>query len=185
MLVGAVISLVAAFVLSSEAVTLAANRNATFSCDFGKVFSCAQVALSPQASIFGFPNSFLGLAAEPVVITIAVLGLAGLRFPKWFMIAAQTIYLFGFVFAYWLFYEAVFNIHALCIWCLTVQLATTVVFFSMLHLNILEDNLLWPRRVQRFALSVVRSGGLGFLLAAWLIATVAVVVFKYGSSLLG
>ncbi|WP_425954843.1 vitamin K epoxide reductase family protein [Xylanimonas sp. McL0601] len=185
MLVGAIISLVAAFVLSKEAVTLAANPDAVLSCDFGKVFSCAQVALSPRASLFGFPNSFLGLAAEPVVITIAVLGLAGLRFPKWFMIAAQTIYLFGFVFAYWLFYAAVFQIHALCIWCLTVQLATTVVFFSMLHLNVLEDNLHWPRRVQRFALSVVRSGGLGFLLAAWLIATVAVVVFKYGSSLLG
>ncbi|MCL1868918.1 MAG: vitamin K epoxide reductase family protein [Promicromonosporaceae bacterium] len=185
MLVGAIISLVAAFVLSHEAVVLAGNDAATFSCDFGAVFSCSKVALSWQASLFGFPNSFLGLAAEPVVITLAVLGLAGMRFPRWFMIAAQTIYLFGFVFAYWLFFEAVFSIGALCIWCLTVQLSTTVVFFSMLHLNILDDNLRWPRPVQRFAMSMVRSGGLGFLLAAWLIATVAVVVFKYGANLIG
>ncbi|ACZ29936.1 Vitamin K epoxide reductase [Xylanimonas cellulosilytica DSM 15894] len=185
MLVGALISLVAAFVLSSEAVTLAANPDATFACDLGTVFSCSQVALSWQASLFGFPNAFLGIAAEPVVITIAVLGLSGMRFPRWFMISAQTMYLFGFVFAYWLFFEAVFTIGALCVWCLTVQLATTVVFFSMLHLNILDDNLRWPPRVQRVAMSVVRSGGLGYLLAAWLIATIAVVLLKYGAALLG
>ncbi|GAB2453759.1 vitamin K epoxide reductase family protein [Xylanimonas ulmi] len=185
MLVGALISLFAAFVLSTEAVNLARDPAASLACDFSAIFSCSTVALSWQASLFGFPNAFLGLAAEPVVITVAVLGLAGTRFPKWFMIAAQTIYLFGFVFAYWLFFEAVFTIHALCVWCLTVQLATTVVFFSMLHLNILENNLHWPPRVQRVAMSVVRSGGLGFLLAAWLIATVAIVLLKYGGSLLG
>jgi uncharacterized membrane protein len=184
MLVGAVISLFAAFVLSTEAVTLAANPDANLACDFSAVVSCAKVALSPQASVFGFPNAFLGIAAESVVITVAVLGLSGLRFPRWFMIAAQSVYLFGFVFAYWLFFEAVFTIGALCVWCLTVQLATTVVFFSMLHLNILDNNLMWPPRVQRVAMSVVRSGGLGILLAAWLIATIAVVAFKYGFSLL-
>ena len=185
MLVGAIVSLYAAFVLSIEAVELAANPDRALSCDFGAVFSCSKVALTWQASLFGFPNAFLGIAAESVVITVAVLGLAGMRFPRWFMIAAQTIYLFGFVFAYWLFFEAVFTIGFLCIWCLTVQLATTVVFFSMLHLNILDDNLAWPPRVQRFAMTVVRSGGLGFLLAAWLLATIAVVVLKYGSALFG
>jgi uncharacterized membrane protein len=185
MLVGALISLYAAFVLSIEAVQLAGDPNTVLSCDFGSVFSCSTVAQSWQASLFGFPNAFLGLVAEAVVITVAIAGLGGVRFPKWFMIAAQTIYLLGFVFAYWLFFEAVFSIGALCIWCLTVQLATTVVFFSMLHLNIVEDNLLLPRKVQSFALSVVRSGGLGYLLATWLIATVAVVLLKYGYSLFG
>ncbi len=185
MLVGAIISLVAAFVLSVEHLTLAEDPNAVLACDFGAIFSCGKVALSWQASLFGFPNAFLGLAAEPVVITLAVLGLAGTRFPKWFMIAAQTIYLLGFVFAYWLFFEAVFSIGALCIWCLTVQLSTTVVFFSMLHLNILENNLHWPPRVQRAAMSVVRTGGLGYLMAAWILATIGVIAFKYGGSILG
>ena len=185
MLFGAIASLYAAFVLSIEAVNLAKDPNLSLSCDFGAVFSCSKVALTWQASLFGFPNAFLGIAAESVVITVAVLGLAGMRFPRWFMIAAQTIYLFGFVFAYWLFYESVFHIGALCIYCLTVQLATTIVFFSMLHLNILDNNLAWPPRLQKFAMSVVRSGGLGFLLAAWLIATIAIIAFKYGASIIG
>jgi uncharacterized membrane protein len=184
MLVGALISLYAAFYLSVESITLAKDPKAALSCDFGAVFSCSTVSLSPQASLFGFPNPFIGLVTEPVVITLAVLGLAGLRFPRWVMIAAQTIYLLGFVFAYWLFYEAVFNIGALCIYCLAVQLSMTVVFFSMLHLNILDNNLGWPPRLQRLGMSIVRSGGLGFILAAWLIATIAVIILKYGGALI-
>jgi uncharacterized membrane protein len=184
MLVGACFSLYAAFVLSIDAVTLAGNPGAHLSCNLNSVISCSTVAMSWQAHLFGFPNAFLGIATEPVVITIAVIGLTGVRFPRGIMIAAQTVYLIGFVFAYWLFFEALFVIHALCPWCLVVQLSTTVVFVSLLHLNILDDNLLWPPRLQRVAMSVVRSGGLGMLLAAWLVATIAVVVFRYGGSLL-
>ena len=44
--------------------------------------------------------------AEPVVITIAVASLAGVRFPRGFMLAAQIVYGLGFVFAYWLFFES-------------------------------------------------------------------------------
>ncbi|MEZ5128367.1 MAG: vitamin K epoxide reductase family protein [Micropruina glycogenica] len=52
-----------------------------------------------QASLFGFPTRFLGLVAEPVVITIAVASLGGVRFPRWFMLAAQVVYTLGVVFA--------------------------------------------------------------------------------------
>jgi uncharacterized membrane protein len=185
MLVGACFSLYASFVLAIDAVTLAGNPNALLSCDVNSVISCSTVAQTWQASLFGFPNAFIGIASESVVITLAIMGLAGVRFPRGIMITAQTVYSLGFIFAYWLFFEALFVIHALCPWCLIVQIATTIVFFSMLHLNILDDNLRWPPRLQRVAMSVVRSGGLGMLLAAWIIATIAIVVFRYGGSLLG
>src|SRR5690606_39490821 len=61
--------------------------------------SCGTVGASAQASVFGFPNAFLGLVAEPVVMTIAVAGLGGVRFPRWFMCAAQVVYTLGFAFA--------------------------------------------------------------------------------------
>lgn len=185
MLVGALISLVAAFVLSVDAVELAANPAATLSCDVNSVISCGTVGVAWQSSVFGFPNSFLGLIAEPVVITLAVASLAGVRFPRWFMIAAQTVYLFGLVFAYWLFTQSMFVIGALCPWCLTVTVSTTLVFASMLHWNILEDNLLWPRRVQSWALSLVRSGAFGLLTWAWFVLLAAGILLKYGSALFG
>jgi uncharacterized membrane protein len=183
MLVGALVGLVAAFVLSVDAVHLAADPTAALSCDINAVISCGTVGTSPQASLFGFPNAFLGLIAESVVITVAVAGLAGVRFPRWFMTAAQTVYLLGFLFAYWLFYESMFVIGALCPWCLTITVSTTLVFASMLHWNILEDNLYWPARVQSWAMSLVRSGAFGILTAAWFLLLAAAVLLKYGSAL--
>ncbi len=106
MLVSGLIGLYASFVLSVEAVTLAADSTAALGCDLSGVISCSKVALSDQAALFGFPNAFLGIAAESVVITVAVASAGGVLFPRWFMLAAQAVYTAGLVFAYWLFVEA-------------------------------------------------------------------------------
>lgn len=141
MLVSSVLGLIASLVLSAEAVTLAADQNAIFSCDISTKISCAVVGRAWQSSLLGFPNAFLGLIAEPVVITLAVAALGGVRFPRWFMISAQVVYAIGLGFAYWLFYQAYFVIGALCPWCLLITVTTTLVFFSMARVNIMEGHL--------------------------------------------
>jgi uncharacterized membrane protein len=113
MLIASAASLVASFVLAVEAITLAENPNADLGCDINAVISCGTVANSWQSHVLGFPNAFLGLMTEPVVITIAVASLAGVRFPRWFMLAAQVVYTIGLAFAYWLFHQAMFDIGAL------------------------------------------------------------------------
>jgi uncharacterized membrane protein len=183
MLVFALLSLVAAFVLSYDAVLLAANPTATLSCDVNTVLSCGTVAQSWQAQVFGFPNAFLGMIAEPVVITTAVAALGGTRFPRWFLFSAQCVYLLGVVFAYWLFYQSMVVIGALCPWCLLITVSTTLVFASLLHWNVLEDNLYLPRRAQARLLGFVRSGAYGYLVAAWLVGLAILVVLKYGPAL--
>lgn len=144
MLVSGVIGLIAAFVLSVDAVELAANPDAVLSCNINTKISCGTVGTSWQASVFGFPNSFLGLIAEPVVITVATALLAWggrVRFPRWFMVTAQAVYTIGLVLAYWLFYEAYFTIGALCPWCMTITVTTLLVWMSLTRINILEGNL--------------------------------------------
>lgn len=183
MLVSALISLTAALVLSIDAITLAADPTADLACNINSVVSCGTVGLAWQSQLFGFPNAFLGLIAEPVVITIAVASLGGVRFPRWFMTAAQTVYLLGVVFAYWLFSQSFFVIHALCPWCLLVTVSTTVVFVSLLHWNVMENNLYLPARVQRRAVALVRSDADIYLTVAWLVLLVAAVLLRYGSAL--
>jgi len=126
MLVSSLIGLVASLVLSIEALALAENPFADLNCDINAVLSCGTVGASWQASLLGFPNAYLGLIAEPVVITIAVAALGGVRFPRWFMLSAQVVYFIGFAFAYWLFYQSFFVIGALCPWCLTITVTTTL-----------------------------------------------------------
>ncbi len=185
MLVSSLLGLYASLILSIDAILLAKDPFADLSCNINAVLACGTVGSSWQASLLGWPNAFLGLIAEPVVITIAVASLGGVRFPRWFMNSALVMYFVGFVFAYWLFYQSFFNIGALCPWCLLVTLTTTLVFFSMLRVSILDGNLPLPPRVQESLSSWVRAGA-DFLIVILLIAALlAMIVVKYHDALFG
>lgn len=185
MLVSACLSLLASFVLSVDAVRLAADPQVALSCNINSVLSCGAVGASWQASLLGFPNAFLGLAAEPVVITIAVASLGGVRFPRWFMFSAQVVYTIGVVFAYWLFYQSMFYIGALCPWCLLVTVSTTLVFATLTHVNIRDGNLWLPRRVQAALRSAVDADLDAIVVTIWLLVLALAVVSKYGATLFG
>lgn len=177
MLVSSLVGLVASLVLSVDAVRLAEDPLADLSCNISSTISCATVGLTWQANLLGFPNAFLGLIAEPVVITIAVAALGGVRFPRWFMLAAQVVYSIGLGFAYWLFYQAYFEIGAMCPWCLLITVTTTLVFASMTRVNILEGN--FGSRTKQLLERPLRLGAdvAGCLLIVGIIA--AMVAYKY------
>lgn len=183
MLVGALLSLLASFVLSIEAVLLAANPSASLSCSVNAIINCATVGLHPSASFLGFPNSFLGLIAEPVVITVAVAGLSGVVFPRAFMFAAQIGYTIGFIFAYALLYISFFVIQALCPWCLLVTLTTTFVFFSMTRYNIRENNLYLSKKLQKHARALIEKDYDKLMLWTLIVMILAGIVVKYGADL--
>lgn len=185
MLFSACLSLIASFVLSVDALRLAADPAVDLSCNINAVLSCGTVGSSWQAELLGFPNAFLGLMAEPVVITIAVASLGGVRFPRWFMFAAQVVYTIGVGFAYWLFHQSFFVIGALCPWCLLVTVSTTLVFATLTHVNIRDNNLYLPPRAHAAAVRFIRADLDAILVTIWLLVLALAVVTKYGDTLFG
>lgn len=183
MLIGAVLSLIASFVLATEAVELAKNPNATLSCSINIVLNCATVAKHPTSETFGFPNPFLGLMAEPVVITVAIAGLAGIAFPRRFMFAAQLAYSLGFIFAWYLFYVSFVVIQALCPWCLLVTLTTTLVWFAITRYNLREENLYLPKRFSSKAQAFVSKDYDRFVLVSIIVLAIGAIIVKYGNGL--
>lgn len=183
MLVGAILSLLASFVLSVEAVELAKNPNADLACSVNAVLNCATVALHPSAQALGFPYSFLGLMAEPVVITVAIAGLAGVTFPRRFMFVAQIGYSLGLIFAYYLFYVSFFIIEALCPWCLLVTLTTTLVWFAITRYNIREGNLYLPKKWSGKAKQFIDKDYDKLVMASFLVLLVAAIIIKYGEGI--
>ena len=139
MLISSLISLSAALVLAVDAIKLAKDANTSLSCNINAVISCGKVAVSWQSNLLGFPNAFLGLICEPVIITIAIAGILGVVFPKKFLLAAMFFYSAGLIFAIWLFTQSYFVIGAFCPWCLLVTTSTVTVFSSMLKINIIEN----------------------------------------------
>lgn len=180
MLVFAILSLIAAAVLSIEAITLAKNPDAVLSCSFNTWIDCAKVGSTWQANVLGFPNAFLGLVSEPVVMTIAVASLAGVRFPRWFMFTANVCYLLGVIFAYWLLWQSTYVIGALCPWCLLVTVSTTFVFTSMTRWNIRENNLFLPEGLQAKAFAFVDKGWFTVSVIAWFALIIVLELLKWG-----
>ena len=183
MLVGAVLSLLASFVLSVEANENAKNPNAELSCSVNIVLNCATVAAHPSATFMGFPNSFIGMMAEPVVSAVAIAGLAGVKFPRRFMFTAQIFYTAGLLFALGLLYVSMFIIQALCPWCLLVTLTTILVWFALTRYNIREDNLYLPKKLSKRAHAWLDKDYDKLVMAALIFVIVAGIILKYGDGL--
>lgn len=139
MLVSSTLSLIASLVLSIDAIKLAAAPSEKLSCNINSVLSCGTVAKSWQSQLLGFPNSFIGLMTEPVVITVAIAGIGLVAFPRWFMRVAHVVYGLGLVFALWLLSQSFFVINALCPWCLLVTGSTITVFSTISRIVLLEN----------------------------------------------
>ncbi len=185
MLVGSAASLIASFVLSVEAVELAKNPAAALSCSINVLINCATVGLHPSAHLWGFPNSFLGMVAEPVVITVAVAGLSGIKFPRAFMAVAQVFYTLGLVFALYLFSVSYFVIGTLCPWCLLVTLTTTLVWFAITRYNIREDNLFLPKKLQHTLHDMIKKDVDKMVMWGFIVVVIAAIIIKYGEGIFG
>lgn len=183
MLIGALLSLLAAFVLSVESFHLAKNPDAELSCSVNVIINCATVAKHPSAEMLGFPNSFFGLMAEPVVITVAIAGLMGIAFGRRFMFAAQIGYTLGLLFALYLFYLSMFVIGALCPWCLLVTASTIFVWFSITRYNIRENNLYLPKKIQKSLHAFVEKDYDKLVLGVLIAVLIAGIFLKYGADL--
>ena len=153
MLFFSAVALITSLILSAETLALARAPKKLLSCDFNSVVSCSRVAQTWQAEMvkFGelsFPNAFFGIAAESVFVTLAVIGMIRVRVPRWFAICTWLGGLCALAYAYWLFSQSMFVIHALCPWCIVLMFSTTMQFISLTHASVSSQKLL----VKRFSL---------------------------------
>lgn len=183
MLVFGIIGLIASFVLAVEEFHLIKNPDAILSCSFNLVLNCATVMKTWQASVFGFPNMFIGLMTYPVVITVAVAALSGVRFSKWFLIAANICYGLGALFAYWLFFNSVYVIEILCPWCLIVTFSTTILLATITHYNLQENTFGFSKDLNKSVQNFISKDYDKLVTAIWVVLLVALVIVKFGNSL--
>lgn len=180
MIVSGLLGLYTSFVLSIEAWLLAADPDAVFGCDINTVISCGTVARQWQAQLLGFPNAYLGILFEAVVLAVSVAVLGGVRFPRWYMLCVQGFYTIGLFFALWLFFQSYFVINALCPWCLLITVTTVLVWAGLTRINVRSGDLPAPAWARRF----VASGNDWFVTVAVLLVLAAMIVVKYGASLI-
>jgi uncharacterized membrane protein len=100
-------------------------------CDFSLLVQCTANLLSPEGSVFGFPNPVIGLGGFAAL-------LAGGRFARWFWIAFHIGIVGALAFVIFLIRQSVFHLGTLCPWCMVVWSATIPLFWAVTIHNLAE-----------------------------------------------
>ncbi|MDT7784125.1 MAG: hypothetical protein QOF58_2544 [Pseudonocardiales bacterium] len=127
--VGGFVGLVASIVLTVEKIALLKDPFYVPTCSINPVLSCGSVMKTAQAEVFGFPNPLLGIGGFAVVTTVGVLLLAGVTLPRWVWIGLQLGVTAGVLFVHWLIFQSLYEIGALCPYCMVVWAVTIPIFW--------------------------------------------------------
>jgi len=141
LLIGSLVGLAASFILTYDKIHVLQNSSYQPGCNLNPVLSCGSVMKTSQASLFGVPNTIFGLVAFGMLFALALGLLAGASYKRWLWRCAQAAAAAGVIFMHYLFFQAVFRIHAICPWCFGVWMITIPIFLSITIYNIRAGNI--------------------------------------------
>jgi len=140
LIVFSLVGLWASFVLTIDAIDLIKNPAVDLPCNINPFISCTSVAKTWQSEVFGFPNSILGIIAFAMLFAIGVMLFSGGRAkkPLWLLVNLGT--LAAILFVMWFFFESVYRIGSLCVYCMIVWSITWPLFLYTTIWNFRENH---------------------------------------------
>jgi len=128
--------LLASSAISIEKTALLKDPSSELVCNINPIYSCGNVINSEQASVLGFSNELIGIAVFASIVTVGVVVLSGSKLNPWIW----KVFMLGMVgsmaFVLWFFYQSVYVIGSLCIFCTIVWLSTwtiTTALFAWIY----------------------------------------------------
>ena len=177
LIVGGIIGFVAAFTLSVEKIEIIKNPAYQPSCNLSPLLSCGSVMITKQAEAFGFPNPFIGIAGFAITTTVGMALLAGAKFKRWFWWGLQAGTIFGVGFIHWLFFQSVYNIGALCPYCMVVWTVTIPTFWYVLLYNLQTGNIPTPAALRGLVTFAQKHHA--DILLAWYLAIIIAILSHF------
>ena len=126
LLIAGLVGWIAAVALTVERFKLFVNPDYRPSCSLNPILSCGSVMETDQAALFGFPNPLIGVVGFSVVVTLGVLTVAGVDFPRWIWGGLWLGTVLGEAFLLWLLFQSLYRINALCPYCMVVWAITPI-----------------------------------------------------------
>ncbi|HUH57153.1 MAG TPA: vitamin K epoxide reductase family protein [Pseudomonadales bacterium] len=177
LIIGGAIGLLAAAILMIDKIAVLQNPGMQLSCNINPIISCGSVISTSQASAFGFPNPIIGLVGFSVVVTIGAALLAGAAFRRWFWLGLQGGVTFAIGFVTWLQYQSIFEIGALCPFCMVVWTVTIPLFVYVTLYNLVTEHTRVPSSL-RPAVKWLAQNHLGIVIL-WYLAIIMVITYKF------
>jgi uncharacterized membrane protein len=175
LLIGGAIGLYCSAVLVHDEIELLKNPAFQPSCNLNPVIACGSVMKSWEANVLGYlPNPAIGLITFPFLMAAGAAMLAGAKFKKWFWLLLNLGTLAGLVFVHWLFYQTVYQINALCPYCMGVWVVTITTFWYVTLYNLGQGYLKLPSGWQK-VVTFVRRHHLDILIL-WFVIIAALIL---------
>ena len=166
---GGLVGFWASMVLTVDKIRILEDPAYISNCDINSIFSCGEIVNTAQASIFGFPNTLIGIASYSVLITLGVLLLAKVSLPIWVLRGVVLGSGLAVIFVSYLAYQSIVVIGALCAYCI-VAWGMTLPTFSLASRDLMRQS----------ESSTIQAAGnlMGLFLVAWaLVVLVLIYIF--------
>ena len=169
LVIGGILGLFSSFILMYDQIKVWENPHYVPACSLNPVVSCGTVINSKQGEIFGIPGPFFGLAAFAALATIGMVLFAGAKLKRWFWLGLQAGVIAGVAYALWLFLLSMYRVHALCPFCLSVDVVVYTIFWYVTLYNIDHKHLSLPKGASQSVYGWVRRHHLDILIFWFLI----------------
>lgn len=168
---GALVGLIASFLQLLEKLNLLKHPAASLYCNLNSVFNCSNILNAHQSSVFGFPNSLLCIILFTIALTAGLIGLTGGQIHKYLRFFFQFLALFTAGFGFWYLWQSIFNVGAICIFCVFCYLGVLVLNAAWFRLNYRDYPLSRPV-IRKLDWAVTK----GFDIFVWCLVGLAIVL---------
>ena len=185
LIVLSLVGILASSVLMNDTLKIIQNPEVELPCNINPLLSCTAVATKWQSHVFGFPNPILGIISFSLLFGVALALIYHVipedpAFPrpykkrKYFWILVNYGALASFVFVVWFFYQSVYNIGNLCLYCMVVWVVTWPIFLYTTVWNQRESNFSFCQKCFNF----ISKYHLQILVSGYLVA-ILLILFKF------
>lgn len=169
--------LLASSILTHDTLQVMQNPDFVPACNINPILSCGSVMKSEQASMFGPPNSVLGIVAFSALITFSLLLATGVVMKKWIWRTVQAVATLGVLFMHYLFFQAVFVLNTICPWCFGIWMITIPVFWYITLYNLRMKNIRVSATLSPFVAFLQQKHAV--ILAFWYFAILGVLLWRF------
>lgn len=125
------VGLAASTIITVDRIKLLQNPSFVPICDLNPFISCGSVTLTPQASVFGFANSILGILGFAFLTGVGLYLMIKPDVKVWFWRLLNLGLLVAVIFVHWLAYQSLYVIGALCTYCMVIWAVTIFSFVAV------------------------------------------------------
>lgn len=177
LVIGGLVALLASLLLAIEVFNRLKNPAYVPVCNLNPILSCTSVADSAQSHVFGFPNYFIGIASYAAIMTVGVAMLAGANFKRWFWRVMELGLAMSMIFITWLQFESLYEIGALCIFCMVVWAVTWPIFWYLTLHNLREGYIKTPNIIKKPVAFAVKHRG--DVLVLWYLIIIGLILKRF------